>query len=41
MNDEEFHGDINYGNRFPEDWYWHDEKESLTNYYILDNDYED
>ena len=21
-HDDEYHGDINYGNAFPEDWYW-------------------
>ena len=23
-HDDEYHGDINYGNRFEEDWYWVD-----------------
>ena len=40
-HDEDYHGDINYGNLFPDDWYYYDEKDSLPNYYILDNDYED
>ena len=21
-HDDEYHGDINYGNLYPEDWYW-------------------
>jgi len=27
-HDNDFHDDINYGNRFPEDWYYYDEEDS-------------
>ena len=23
-HDDEYHGDINYGNAFPDDWFWFD-----------------
>ena len=23
-HDNDYHGDINYGNLYPEDWYWFD-----------------
>ncbi len=26
-HDNDYHDDINYGNRFPDDWYWHEEKD--------------
>ena len=40
-HDNDYHDDINYGNRFPEGWYYIRPEDSLPNYYILDNDYED
>ena len=27
-HDNDYHDDINYGNRFPDDWYYYDEKDS-------------
>jgi len=27
-HDNDYHDDINYGNRFPEDWYYYDEEDS-------------
>ena len=30
-HDEEYHGDINYGNRFPDNWYWYEEEEESDN----------
>jgi len=26
-HDEDYHDDINYGNRFPDDWYYYEEKD--------------
>ena len=40
-HDNDYHDDINYGNRFPEGWYFQTNEDSTTNYYILENDYED
>ena len=28
MNHDEYHGDINYGNLYPDDWYWYDDDDS-------------
>ena len=27
-HDDEYHGDINYGNLYPDDWYWFDDDDS-------------
>ncbi len=27
-HDNDYHDDINYGNRFPEDWYYYEEEDS-------------
>ena len=27
-HDDEYHGDINYGNMYPDDWYWFDNDDS-------------
>ena len=27
-HDDDFHGDINYGNRFPDGWYFQEDKSS-------------
>ena len=27
-HDDEYHGDINYGNTFPDDWYWMNDDDS-------------
>ena len=27
-HDDEYHGDINYGNLYPDDWYWFDNDDS-------------
>ena len=42
-HDNDYHDDINYGNRFPDGWYYYDDKErsDSLNHYIIDNDYED
>ena len=40
-HDNDYHDDINYGNRFPDDWYFQSDEEAEHNYYILENDYED
>ena len=26
-HDNDYHDDINYGNRFPDDWYYYEEKD--------------
>jgi len=40
-HDNEYHGDINYGNRFPDGWYFQRDEDSIPDYYTLENDYED
>ena len=30
-HDNEYHSTINYGNRFPDDWYFNSDKDSLLN----------
>ena len=30
-HDNDYHETINYGNRFPDDWYFNSEKDSLLN----------
>ena len=30
-HDNEYHQTINYGNRFPDDWYFNSDKDSLLN----------
>ena len=27
-HDEDYAPDVNYGNRFPDDWYWYDDDDS-------------
>ncbi len=27
-HDNDYHDDINYGNRFPDDWYYYEEEDS-------------
>ena len=39
-HDNEYHTDVNYGNRFPDDWYlMGDKKESLINTFQTQDDY--
>ncbi len=42
-HDNEYHGDINYGHLFPEDWYWYElteeesQPEDSTNHQAMVN----
>ena len=39
-HDNEYHNDVNYGNKFPDDWYlMDDKKESLINTLQTQDDY--
>ena len=39
-HNNEYHTDVNYGNRFPDDWYLlDDKKESLINTFQTKDDY--
>ena len=39
-HDNEHHTNVNYGNRFPDDWYLNDDKkESLINTFQTQDDY--
>ena len=37
-HDKDYHGEINYGNLYPEDWYWFDTSDETRLENIIDFD---